>query len=140
MSKLDELVFVRSLKAELPDTNKARPLGILDKGKGAVAFLNILDHISFLSVLELIPGTGVRGNHHHTVKHENMYVIQGKLRGLYSLPDHPKEIREIILTGGDLVTIRPGLVHGYEAIEPTIAVEFSAQVHDPSDTFKSSGG
>ena len=78
----------------------------------------------------------VRGNHYHKIKREYVYVLSGNV--LLVLEDLETRARETLeLTTGNLVLIPPGIVHALQVKESGMAVEFSADRFDASDTYRS---
>jgi len=137
VNKVDEYVTIR----QLPELHSLEAvfkgqLGILTKKKGSATFLNNGSVLAkFVAVLEFKTGYGARGNHYHESKHEYMCLISGKLRGQYWLSQDPTIRKEVVVTPGSFIAIKPGLAHAYVAQEDSIAVEFSPQTLDPGDEF-----
>ena len=91
--------------------------------------------IRYIAAIELKAGT-VRGNHYHKIKREYVYVLSGNV--LLVLEDLETRARETLeLTTGNLVLIPPGIVHALQVKESGMAVEFSADRFDASDTYRS---
>ena len=127
--KLQNLVGIK------PNMNSNNPFGIIDKGNGEAIYLNEIKDKKFVGILNFLPGTGIRGKHYHVKKEEIMYVVSGKMKMYFWLPDHPENLEEVIVKKGDLITIQPNLAHGVEAIEDTLVVELSPNEFDISDVF-----
>lgn len=108
-------------------------LKVINNEKGRSTFLNSTQAINTVAILESKPGGEIRGNHYHFQKNENIYIIDGKIRLYYWLPEKPK-IKEIIIESGHLITINPGLGHAYEALEHTLAFEMGSHPYNPADT------
>jgi dTDP-4-dehydrorhamnose 3,5-epimerase-like enzyme len=87
----------------------------------------------FLAYLEFKPDAVTpRGNHYHANKVEHLYVIRGRLRGVYRDLD-TGETAELEFTEGDLVSVNTRCAHVYFALEHSQAVELSAETYDPTD-------
>jgi mannose-6-phosphate isomerase-like protein (cupin superfamily) len=81
------------------------------------------------------PGGPCRGNHYHLDKTEVMYIISGKLQAAYYDLDIDERI-DVELVAGDLVRVRPRLVHSYIALGPTQVVEVATHAYSHSDTYR----
>src|SRR5881394_1711772 len=89
----------------------------------------------YIAAIELKAGT-VRGNHYHKIKREYVYVLSGSvLLVLEDLENHERAALELI--AGNLVLIQPGVIHALQVKESGMAVEFSPDRFDPSDTYRS---
>lgn len=77
------------------------------------------------SVAEEYSVTASDGKSYRT-KHYSLEAIIAVGYRVNWLPDNPGEMKEVIHKKGDLITMKSGLVHAYEAIEKTIAVELLA--------------
>jgi quercetin dioxygenase-like cupin family protein len=127
------LIHIEKLDPKHTEITSPVCLNIFDNEKGRSVFLNSTKDIGSAAVLEFLPGAGIRGNHYHLRKSESMYVIHGKMKLFYWIPNEP-EIKEIIVERGDLITIKPRLAHAYVALEPTLAFEVGSLPFDPTDT------
>ena len=81
------------------------------------------------------PGGPCRGNHYHLDKTEVMYVISGRLQAAYFDLDTDERI-DVVLEAGDLVRVRPRLVHSYIALADTQVVEVATHAYAQSDTYR----
>jgi quercetin dioxygenase-like cupin family protein len=90
--------------------------------------------MQYIASIELKQGT-VRGNHYHKIKREYVYILSGRVSFvLLDLETNARE--EIELAGGSLAFIEPGIVHALDVKENGLAVEFSPNRFDPSDTYR----
>ena len=62
-----------------------------------------------------------------------MYILEGEMKGYYWLPDDPGSMKEIVHEKGDLIMMKPGLVHAYEAIQRTLAIELFPESYKSED-------
>ncbi|MCU1470921.1 MAG: Cupin domain protein [Glaciihabitans sp.] len=99
-----------------------------------VRFANA-DTYRFAAYWDCHPGGPCRGNHYHCDKTEVMYLISGELRAAYYDLD-TRERLDLVLVAGDLVTVRPRLVHSYVALRPSQVVEVATHEYSPGDTYK----
>lgn len=76
-----------------------------------------------------------RGNHLHKNKTEFIYVVEGKLRGVFKDADSG-ELRECELEVGDLVITLPRCAHAYLPQRHTSVIEYSTWDYDPEDTYR----
>lgn len=133
--QVDQFLTVTNLRNIEPDMKTTNPLGLLNKGKGESVYLNCLNNIKYIGALEFLPGLGMRGKHYHKNKKEIMYVLEGKVKGYYWLPEEPERLQEKLHEKGDLITMQPGLTHAFEAMERTVMIELSPNTFDIEDTF-----
>ena len=108
-------------------------LTVMNNEKGRSVFLNSTQSINTVAMWESKAGSAARGNHYHLYKEEIIYIIKGKVRIYYWLPEKP-EIENVIVEAGDLITINPKLGHAYQAIEDTLAFEVGNHPYKPADT------
>jgi hypothetical protein len=130
---MDDLLKIQKLDCFEQEIIFPVPLKVLNNDKGRAVFLNSLDTIKTVAMLEFVPGAGLRANHYHHKRQESLYIMAGKLKLYYWLPHEP-EIRHKIIESGHLVTILPGLGHAYEAYEHSCALEIGSRDFDPLDT------
>jgi dTDP-4-dehydrorhamnose 3,5-epimerase-like enzyme len=135
MSAISDFLIIREKLYETKATiETSKPFGFCTLPYGFTMFLNIVEKIEYLSVM-YFPQNLVRGNHFHKQKEEHVYIIKGKIKGCFWLPEKENEKREVTLNHGDLFTIKPGLAHSLKALEPSIAVEFSTTPLDLKDYY-----
>ncbi len=132
---LENYFSVKNLADIVPDLQSAHPFGRLDRGRGESSYLNFGRDIRFVGVLEFLPEFSIRGKHYHKNKTEMMFVLSGKMKGYYWLPENPVGLQEKIHAKGDFITIKPGLTHAFEALERTVAIELSPDTFNIEDTF-----
>lgn len=135
--EINELVTVTRLKKE-EDVKSAMHRGEIFKYK-KLNYINYLFHngepMRFLTYLEFAPNKE-RGNHYHKVKEENMLIINGTLKAKYWLIDNSDESIEFILEPGDIVNVKPGVVHVYISKDGASAIEYSPQMLNIEDQIK----
>ena len=127
----EDIVRVENIKKD--PVKGFHKVGHVLSPKGAATYLNVHPANRFVGLIEFVPGTGIRGNHFHKYKVETMYVLYGVIEAGFWLPDFPEKKQVLLLGDGDLFTIPPGVVHAFEAKQPSLMVETSPQEFDPSD-------
>ena len=88
----------------------------------------------YLTYLEFAPNKD-RGNHYHNEKEENLLVLKGNIKAKYWLLDN-SDVLELILEPGDIVNVKPGVVHVYISENGASAIEYSPQILDYNDQIK----
>ncbi len=89
----------------------------------------------FISVLEFLPGTGLwRGNHWHAVKREHLYVISGRVLGVFEDIDSGERL-EAELEAGTTVVVEPRCAHAFRERGEARVLECAPQPFDPTDAF-----
>jgi dTDP-4-dehydrorhamnose 3,5-epimerase len=75
------------------------------------------------------PG-GIRAFHHHNIKTELFFVVEGDYKLVLSSEVTGNEI--VYLSQGDDYRIKPGVWHGYQVLgnKPGIIMEWSSHKHD----------
>ncbi len=127
-------VTKRSLKGMIPDLSARSPLGYIElPGRGVMVQLNPEETFNYVGVFEVNPAYGTRGRHKHLKKLEYVYVITGSAR-LRVWLEKKEEAVELELNQGDLVTVRPGVYHEYEALTRAWMVELSPVPFEKEDT------
>jgi hypothetical protein len=117
-----------------PPPTAAGPKRLL-LGQGELAnFYDNSQGVRYLASLELKLGA-IRANHLHRVKLEHVYVITGRLL-VVATSGAKVEPVSIELNTGELITIEPGIAHGFKTLEAGYAIEFSPNLFDPSDVEK----
>ena len=106
---------------------------IVKKGNALTALYHNREPVCCLAYIEFEPGK-TRGDHFHYKKVENMCVVKGKIKAQYMLPNNPEKVLELELKAGDIVHILPGCAHSYMADEWAVALEYSPQKFELSDT------
>jgi dTDP-4-dehydrorhamnose 3,5-epimerase-like enzyme len=89
--------------------------------RGAVAWLARCRRYDFVHVIEFARAGVRRGFHAHAGHTESLYVFSGRLRML-ARGAGGGETLAMELEAGDLATLGPGVAHGFEALEPAIAI------------------
>lgn len=77
-----------------------------------------------------------RGNHYHYKKHENICIISGSVMARFLLPDFPEDVYELSLSAGDILHIEPGCAHSLLSETGAVAVEYSPEKYERSDTVR----
>lgn len=88
----------------------------------------------YLTYLEFAPNKD-RGNHYHNEKEENLLVLKGNIKAKYWLLNN-SDVLELMLEPGDIVNVKPGVVHVYVAENGASAIEYSPQILDYNDQIK----
>ncbi|MBI3892340.1 MAG: GNAT family N-acetyltransferase [Candidatus Wallbacteria bacterium] len=133
---LEGAVSVQDLTTCEAEPTSKLPLGIVANAKGRGYYLNATDPCRSLAVFEFVPGLDPRGNHVHPTRQEFLFVVSGALRGRFWRSESPAQPAEQLLRPGQLLCVRPGIVHAYEALEHSWAVEFSAALNEVGDTVR----
>jgi dTDP-4-dehydrorhamnose 3,5-epimerase-like enzyme len=115
-SYLEGLVSVERLERE-PSDGRFRTAD----ERGAVAWLARGRRYDYIHVIEFAREGVRRGFHAHAGHTETLYVFSGRLR-TFARQAEGGETVTMALEAGDLATFAPGTAHGFEALEPTIAV------------------
>jgi len=116
------------------------PSALEREGKGYMAWkddaLAALFHngtpMKFIAFLEFKNGVS-RGNHYHRTQRQYLLVVAGDLRSKFILPDAPDDVLELTLTQGDLLYCEPGCVHSYQAVDSSLAIEYSPELYEVDD-------
>ena len=87
--------------------------------------------IRYAAFIELRTG-GVRGNHWHRRKEEQIYVISGELLLVAQNGENGPRV-SVSLKAGDLAIIACGVYHALKTVEPGQAIEFSSTRFDATD-------
>lgn len=87
--------------------------------------------INFVEVAEFVKAGMKRGFHFHEQYEEQLYIISGSLKMIVRSRDGKNTIA-LDVHIGDLITIAPGIAHGFEAIEKTIIISMG----NGTDPFK----
>lgn len=130
MKNLYQIQKLINLNTEI--TSPTHVKCIHDK-KGNALYLKSPHSINSLAVLEFVPDSGVRGNHYHNTKREIIYIVDGMMKFYFWLPNKP-EIEEIVVEGGDLITIEPKLGHAFAAMKKTFGLKIGIDPSNPHDT------
>jgi mannose-6-phosphate isomerase-like protein (cupin superfamily) len=125
------------LKRPLPVFHGSPPAGtvgakrlLLPQGELA-QFYDAPEAIHYIAFIEL-RSDGIRGNHWHRNKEEQIYVISGEL--LLVAEDRESHSRvEISLKAGELALIACGVAHALKTVMEGKAIEFSKSCFDPTD-------
>jgi len=92
------------------------------------------EEMRHLAVFEIKKGF-FRGNHYHEKKEEIFYIFAGKIRAIFMNID-TREKEEKVLEKGDKIRLKPRCGHIFHALEDTLVIEYSPQVFDPEDNYK----
>ena len=78
-----------------------------------------------------------RGNHHHLRKIEYTYVLRGKLKAEFYMPENPQQKKEMIFEEGMLIRFLPGHHHTLTATTPiAVVLEVCPQKFDVTDIYR----
>jgi hypothetical protein len=94
-------------------------------------FYDADEGIRYAAFIELRVG-GIRGNHIHQVKEEQVYLISGELL-LVAQEGLDGQRVSLDIKEGDLVKIATGVAHAFNPIKAGFAIEFSKTRFDPLD-------
>ena len=110
----------------------APPIKRLILPQGELAqFLDSDEPVCYAAYLELAPA-GVRGNHYHDVKEEQIYVIAGELQ--LTVEDVASKKRETLsMSAGTLTLIKAGIAHAFRTVQPGHAIELAQTRFTPED-------
>ena len=89
--------------------------------RGAVAWLARGEGYDYIHVIEFARAGVRRGFHAHPDHTESLYVFSGTLRMLAREAEGGETVR-IDLHAGEMATFAPGVAHGFEALEPSVAI------------------
>lgn len=110
----------------------APPIKRLVLPQGELAqFLDSDEPVRYGAYLELAEG-GVRGNHYHDVKEEQIYVIAGELELV--VEEVATGRRETLsMPAGSLTQIKAGIAHAFRTVQPGHAIELAQTRFTPGD-------
>jgi mannose-6-phosphate isomerase-like protein (cupin superfamily) len=92
--------------------------------------------VRYVAALEFrYPPPLPRGNHYHQHKHETLYVVYGRLRGIFVDIDTAEQTT-VELVAGDLVVIQPRCAHVFVPLAASRAIEFAPEPFDPADSIR----
>jgi len=91
----------------------------------------------YIAAIELKTGA-VRGNHYHKIKREYVYILSGRLTLIVQKLE-AELLESTDMSGGELALIPPGIIHALHVKEDGLAVEFSPNRFDPTDTYRLTG-
>jgi len=66
-----------------------------------------------------------RGPHYHKVSMQDSYILSGKFEVVLAMADNPSNFRKIMVDAGEMITIPPGVIHGFKAIEKAVMIDMS---------------
>lgn len=69
----------------------------------------------------------VRGSHYHKTSIQYNYIVSGKFEVTIANKDKPEETEKIILEEGDFITILPGIIHIFKALEKTVLIDIISE-------------
>jgi len=105
-----------------------------EEERGEFVQISYGEEIRHLALFEIRKGFS-RGDHYHERKEEIFYVVNGKMRALFSDMDNLQK-EEYFLERGDKIRIKPRCGHIFYGLEDTLVVEYSPQVYDMEDSYR----
>lgn len=85
-------------------------------------------------ILEVRKG-GKCSLHYHKLKHETFYILEGKICLEIHLVEEKNENSFKLLNAGDVIEVRRGCVHRFEALEDSKIIEISTH-HQDEDSYR----
>ena len=74
----------------------------------------------------------VRGNHYHKLSIQYTYVLSGKFEVLIAKSDSPTDVKKIILEAGEIITLPPGIIHRFKALERATIIDMISESREGS--------
>lgn len=101
------------------DLRKIEPAFTDARGDIIDVFVGELHHAGVLTFTQ----AAERGNHFHKLQTQYTYMLSGKVEMRARSSDDPSDpVETVVMVPGDFVTIPPGTVHGYKALEPSTMI------------------
>ncbi|HBL24469.1 MAG TPA: hypothetical protein DDZ40_10200 [Deltaproteobacteria bacterium] len=125
-----EKVFIETL----PETKEMDGAKRWTDEKGEFVQISYREDIGHIAFFELRKGQ-VRAGHYHERKEEVFYVVGGRIKAVFVDPQTGEKTTSILEKG---MKIRVGtrIGHHFFGIEDSLAVEYSPQYYDKTDTRK----
>jgi quercetin dioxygenase-like cupin family protein len=96
------------------------------------AITDIVEKVDFNGATIILSKAGsVRGNHFHKVSVQYIYVLHGKM--ISRSKKQKKEMEEVILHSGDLISHEPYEAHMFEALEDSTFLVLSSGLRTGQD-------
>lgn len=93
--------------------------------RGAITDL-LNENVGHVGLITTKAGT-VRANHYHKKSIQYSYILSGKFKVLVASSEDTTKTEEITLNAGELITIQPGIVHSFKAIEDADMIDIISQ-------------
>ena len=68
-----------------------------------------------------------RANHYHKQSIQYSYILSGKFEVLIASIENTKDVEKVILNAGEIITIQPGIVHTFNALEDSSMLDMVSQ-------------
>ena len=78
-----------------------------------------ISHVGLITTTK----NSTRGNHYHKKSIQYSYIYSGKFEVLVANCENIDAVEKIILNSGELITIQPGIVHTFTAIEDAVMID-----------------
>lgn len=78
-----------------------------------------LEHVGYITS----EPNSVRGNHYHKTSHQFTFVLSGSFEVALAQHDSPEKKEIIILRAGQLIEIKPLVIHAFKALEKSLFIE-----------------
>jgi dTDP-4-dehydrorhamnose 3,5-epimerase-like enzyme len=122
------------LVEKLPETREGFEAKRWKEERGEFVQIVYNEEMRHLAVFEIRKGF-TRGSHYHERKEEIFYVVHGKIEARFIDMDTLQK-GESILAKGDKLRIKPRCGHLFEALEDALVVEYSPQVYEVEDSYR----
>jgi dTDP-4-dehydrorhamnose 3,5-epimerase-like enzyme len=128
-----ETLLTRLSVEHLPDTKGVVGAKRWVEERGEFVQISHREEIRHLAFFQIRKGFS-RGSHYHEKKDEIFYVVDGRIRGLFTDVD-TGEGGEFFFEKGDKIHVAPRLGHILYGLEETLVVEYSSRYFDANDSF-----
>jgi|TARA_Y100000310_G_scaffold321974_1_gene380383 quercetin dioxygenase-like cupin family protein len=115
MSELNEVIV-----------KKIEPVYTDERGSIMDLLNEKLNHVGLI----VTEAGATRGNHYHKLSTQYSYILSGKFEVLIAKSDSPKDVKKIILEAGEIMTIPPGIIHRFKAIEKATMIDMISESRD----------
>lgn len=116
-------IKVRHIKDQLVDV------------RGAITQIINEDNLRLRTIMRITSKAGsIRSNHYHVKDYHYMFLESGKCEYSEKPADMPNaKIQTVILSQGDLVLTKPGIIHAVKFLEDTVLYAFSTEGRSRSE-------
>jgi hypothetical protein len=131
---LGDKLLIRNLEIKSPPLDDLGGRLVLPSGE--LAQITTGKPFRFLAYMEFLANPdSPRGNHYHKFKEEFLYIVKGRLYAIFEDVETGHR-RNLTVSTGDLINIKPFCAHVYFAQEYTQGIEYSPGDLDLSDTYR----
>ncbi len=102
---------------------KLKPVHIDERGSITDLINKKVNHVGFI----VTEKDTIRGSHYHKLSIQYNYIVSGKFEVTVANKDKPNETEKIILEEGDFITILPGIIHVFKALEKTVLIDIISE-------------